>query len=101
MCHVCIVYACMRVPTKMTLDTTRRLLLWGWNLQHRVLTELESTISLRHAPVLVRHSRQVPSDDAETMKSLEADQSKSRNSRRGVINKHECVHVLRAYLLVN
>lgn len=58
-------------------DTTNRLLLVGWNLQHSVLAPGASAITLRLRPVAESHSLQVPSDDAETMKSLETDQSKS------------------------
>ncbi len=59
-----------------TKDTTKRLLFCGWNRQHCTF-DAESEISLTHLPVADSHSRQLPSEDADAMKSLATDQSKS------------------------
>lgn len=58
-------------------DTTNKLLLVGWNLQHSVLAPGASSKTLTLFPVAESHNLQVPSDDADTIKSLEMDQSKS------------------------
>ena len=57
-------------------DTASKLLFCGKNRQHRTLA-VESLISRTHFPVADSHNLQVPSDEAETMKSLAIDQSKS------------------------
>ena len=52
----------------------------GWNLQLSVLAPGESVMTLRQLPLVGSHSRQVPSEDADTMKSFATDQSKSVNN---------------------
>ncbi len=42
-----------------------------------MILDEESGISRTHLPVAASHNRHVPSDEAETMKSLAMDQSKS------------------------
>ena len=58
-------------------DTATRLLLLGWNLQHRARPLPPSLISRRQAPEAGSHSLAVPSDDTDTSTSLATDQSKS------------------------
>ena len=58
-----------------------RLLLFGGNRQQRVLAPAASANTRRHAPEREFHRRQVPSEEAEAMKSLAADQSKSKGER--------------------
>ena len=60
-----------------TEDTTKRLLLFGGKRQQSVLAPAASANTRRQVPEREFHRRQVPSDDAEAMKSLAADQSKS------------------------
>ena len=58
-----------------------RLLLFGGNRQQRVLAPAASANTRRQAPEREFHKRQVPSEEAEAMKSLAADQSKSKRER--------------------
>ena len=53
-----------------------RLLFCGWKRQHSTFSA-RSGISRTHLPLADSHNRHVPSDAAETMKSLATDQSKS------------------------
>ena len=57
-------------------DTITRLLFWGWKRQDNILAA-ESFSSLTQRPLATSHNRHVPSEDAEAMKSLATDQSKS------------------------
>ena len=64
-----------------------RLLLLGGNRQQRVLAPAVSANTRRHTPEREFHRRQVPSDDADAMKSFAADQSKSEREReKGAMN---------------
>ena len=64
-------------PTSVRLDTVTRLLLRGWNLQQYPCTPVVSLITRKHFPDDESHNRHIPSDDTDTMKSFEIDQSKS------------------------
>ena len=55
----------------------------GGNRQQRVLAPAASANTRRHAPEREFHRRQVPSEEADAMKSLAADQSKSEGRDGG------------------
>ena len=57
--------------------------MFGGNRQQRVLAPAASANTRRHAPEREFHRRQVPSEEAEAMKSLAADQSKSEGKDGG------------------
>ena len=79
-----------------------RLLLFGGNRQQRVLAPAASASTRRHAPEREFHRRQVPSEEADAMKSLAADQSKSKGEGRGEGERErECIkHVCRDMILM-
>jgi hypothetical protein len=80
-------------------DTTIILLFRGWNLQDRTAQKKLSSKTRRHWPDEGFHSRDVPSTDAETMKSFATDQSKSVKKSPKL---HYCnvIRNFNAYLMV-
>ena len=71
-----------------------KLLLLGGNRQQSVLAPAASANTRRQAPEREFQRRQVPSDDAEAMKSLAADQSKSERERKVSGGERERFHAL-------
>ncbi len=62
-------------------DTTKRLLLRGWKLQHSTSAPLGSMKVLIQVPFATSHKQLVPSSDDDRMMSFERDQAKSEKHK--------------------